>query len=151
MIKYSNNFFFVLRWYVWEFLNRRTNTSIVTNVEGFIRGSGSSFFFLSSFRTGDLARKIIQITRIDELLGRSERSEFQFRSSNSVYQLYLFPRMDSTHHSFWTATNQNTISSHFYTFRRKVTNYLFSLDQFRHRYYSLLHFLHHEKYYIIIV
>ena len=106
------------------------------------------FFFLSSFRTGDLARKIIQITRIDELLGRSERSEFQFRSSNSVYQLYLFSRMDSTHHSFWTATNQNTISPHFYTFRQKVTNYLFSLDQFCHRYYSLLHFLHHEKYYI---
>lgn len=47
-------------------------------------------FFLSFFRTEDLARKIIQITRIDELPGRSERSEFQFRSSNSVYQLYLF-------------------------------------------------------------
>lgn len=47
-------------------------------------------FFLSFFRTEDLARKIIQITRIDELSGRSERSEFQFRSSNSVYQLYLF-------------------------------------------------------------
>lgn len=132
-----------LRIFKSTFFYKRTNTSIVTNVEGFIRGSGSSFFFLSSFRTGDLARKIIQITRIDELLGRSERSEFQFRSSNSVYQLYLFSRMDSTHHSFWTATNQNTISSHFYTFRRKVTNYLFSLDQFRHRYYSLLHFLHH--------
>lgn len=132
-----------LRIFKSTFFYKRTNTSIVTNVEGFIRGSGSSFFFLSSFRTGDLARKIIQITRIDELLGRSERSEFQFRSSNSVYQLYLFPRMDSTHHSFWTATNQNTISPHFYTFRQKVTNYLFSLDQFCHRYYSLLHFLHH--------
>lgn len=47
-------------------------------------------FFFSFFRTEDLARKIIQITRIDELPGRSERSEFQFRSSNSVYQLYLF-------------------------------------------------------------
>lgn len=47
-------------------------------------------FFFSFFRTEDLPRKIIQITRIDELPGRSERSEFQFRSSNSVYQLYLF-------------------------------------------------------------
>lgn len=47
-------------------------------------------FFFSFFRTEDLARKIIQITRIDELPGRSERSEFQFLSSNSVYQLYLF-------------------------------------------------------------
>lgn len=75
-------------------------------------------FFLFFFRTEDLARKIIQITRIDELPGRSERSEFQFRSSNSVYQLYLF--LEWIQHIIVSELQQIKIQFLPIWFRRKI-------------------------------
>lgn len=73
-------------------------------------------FFFSFFRTEDLARKII--TRIDELPGRSERSEFQFRSSNSVYQLYLF--LEWIQHIIVSELQQIKIQFLPIWFRRKI-------------------------------
>lgn len=75
-------------------------------------------FFFSFFRTEDLARKIIQITRIDELPGRSERSEFQFQSSNSVYQLYLF--LEWIQHIIVSELQQIKIQFLPIWFRRKI-------------------------------
>lgn len=78
------------------------------------------FFFFSFFRTEDLARKIIQNRWITGAI-------WKIRVSIPVQQLRLsalsFSRMDSTHHSFWTATNQNTISPHLISAKNNVYNY----------------------------
>lgn len=101
---------------IFKFRHFFKRISIVTSVEGFIRCGSGFIRFRFFFRRADLARKITQITRIDELLGRSERSEFQFRSSNSVYQLYLF--LEWILHIIVSELRQIRMQS----LRRRVTN-----------------------------